>query len=107
MRSNPCRYCYLSVEIKGKHRSSWVHECGKCENLEKHEKYLQSKRKFEAGETIKSIDELLEQEWVICNGQTKHIKVIYNFQFISVLERLKAGVFKKAIRKELGGKETK
>lgn len=107
MRNNPCRYCALAVKLKGKHYPAWKEECEKCENNKKHREYLQSKRQFEEGEAIKSLDELLNQEWLICHGQTRHIKAIKNMQLASILKWIEAGIFKKTIRKELGGKETK
>lgn len=63
MKQNPCRYCALSYEYKGKHYQG-SKECRQCENIKKHKEYLKSQRKFEIGEPIKTLDELLEQEWL-------------------------------------------
>lgn len=62
MRQNPCRYCALAYEYKNIHRMSYSQECYRCENRKKHEEYLKSKRKFEIGEQIQSLNELLQQE---------------------------------------------
>lgn len=100
MKQNPCRFCALSVEYKGRYSPSWKKECGECENYEKHKEYLLSKRKFEKGERITTLEELQEQEWVIWGVQTKHIKVIMSFPFEMVIRQLNGGNFYKAVRKE-------
>lgn len=62
MKQNPCRYCALAREYKGRHFSSFFDEkCAICEYNKRHNEYLKNQRKFEAGEPIKTIDELLEQ----------------------------------------------
>lgn len=76
VRQNPCRYCAFSYNHKGKHGPSYENKCYECENRKSHEKYLKSQRMFDEGETITSLDELLQQEWVMCYRKTKHIKVI-------------------------------
>lgn len=101
MKQNPCRYCALSTEYKGRHSPSWKKECGECKPYQKHKDYLQSQRKFTEGEQITTIEELLKQEWVITHHKyTKHIKVIKNMQLTTVLIWLERGYFNKAIRKE-------
>lgn len=101
MRQNPCRYCALSAEYKGRHSPSWKKECEECESNKKHEEYLQSQRKFTEGEQITDINELLNQEWIIIHHKyTKHIKVIKNMQLTTVLIWLERGYFSKAIKKE-------
>lgn len=101
MRINPCRYCTLSVNLNGKHRSRCSsEECIKCENIKKHREYLLNQRKFAEGEQIISIDELLKQEWVMWYHSTKHIEIFKNMQLNLVLKFLKNGAFRKAIRKE-------
>jgi hypothetical protein len=100
LKQNPCRYCALAYEYKGKHIPSYENKCYECENRKSHNEYLKSQRMFEEGETITSLDELLRQEWVMWYHQTKHIKVIMNNQLGCVLRWLKDGAFKEAIRKE-------
>lgn len=99
MRQNPCRYCKLSFEWKGKHMKSYRGECQNCENFELHQKYLESKRMFKVGEPITELNELLSQTWVMLHGRTKHIEVIKNFQFGTVEKLLNGGSLRKAIKK--------
>lgn len=100
MKQNPCRYCALSTECKGRHSPSWKKECGECEPYQRHKEYLQSKRKFTEGEQITTIEELLKQEWVMWYHTTKHIEVFKHIQLKAVLNWLEHGAFHKAIRKE-------
>lgn len=46
MKQNPCRYCALSEEYKGRHEPSAHIECGICENRRDHEEYLESRRMY-------------------------------------------------------------
>ena len=101
MKQNPCRYCALSYEYKGKHSPSYEKQCKECENSKKHREYLQSQRKFVEGEPITSLDELLKQEWVMWYHNTKHIEVIKHTQLATVLKWLENGAFRKAIRKNV------
>lgn len=100
MRQNPCRYCALSYEHNGKHSPGYRENCFKCENLKKHKEYLQSQRMFVSGDTITSISELLEQEWVICGTVTRHIEVLKSMSLRTVLMFLDNGSIKKAIKRE-------
>ena len=52
------------------------------------------------GDTITTVSELLEQEWVICRTSTKHIEVIKNMSLRTVLMFLNNGSIKKAIKIE-------
>lgn len=99
MRQNPCRYCAAAIEYKGRHYPSFTVECRLCENRKAHDKYLESKRQFEAGEPIRTISELLDQEWVIWHGYTKHIEMFRSMPVRTVERFLKNGAFQKAIRK--------
>lgn len=101
MKQNPCRYCVLASEYKGIHRQGYSFECGHCENIKKHKEYLKSQRKFEIGEPIKTIDELLEQEWVMWGNRTTHIEVIKSLQLRMVLKSLENNWFLRAIRKNM------
>lgn len=100
MRQNPCRYCSSSVDIKGKHFASFSEKCCECDYRKKHMEYLKKHRKFDEGEPIMSLDELLKQEWVMLYHITKHIEVIKNAQLSTVLKWLENGAIHKAIRKE-------
>lgn len=99
MRQNPCRYCVLAFVHNGIHSPSVFGDCDKCENLKEHQKFLESKRKFTVGEPITTINELLEQEFVMWNGRTKHIETFKSMPLRVVLQFLKWGSFKKAVRK--------
>lgn len=101
MKQNPCRYCSSSVEVNGKHYPSYISEkCCECDYRKQHLEYLKKNRKFEEGEPITSLEELLKQEWVMLYHNTKHIEVIKHTQLSIVLKRLGNGDFHKAIRKE-------
>lgn len=100
MKQNPCRYCALSTEYKGRHSPSRKKERGECEPYRKHKEYLQSQRKFTEGEQITTLEELLKQEWVMWYHTTKHIEVIKHTQLCTVLNWLECGVFHKVIKKE-------
>ena len=69
------------------------------ELLEKHREKLEKRRMFSKGEKITTLEELLNETWVICNGRTWHIKAVMNLQMIVVLNWLSNGLFYKAIRK--------
>ncbi len=99
MRPNPCYDCDKSVVWQNRHYPKHMSFCKSCKKRMKYEADLQSKRKYEAGDTIVSLDELLEQKWVIWNGSTKSIEVVKSLQLRTVLQLLGRGVFKKAIRK--------
>ena len=99
LKVNPCRYCALHEEYKGRCEPSYQERCKKCENLFKHREYLKSQRKFEVGEPITDLDELLSQTWVMLYDRVKHIKVIKNFQLATIEKFLSSGAFRKAIVK--------
>ena len=100
MKQNPCRYCVLGLEHKGRYYPRYSAECKDCENLKKHREYLRAHRKFVEGEAITDLSELLEQEWVMWYHRPKHIEVIKHTQLSTVLGWLEIGAFRKAIRKE-------
>lgn len=100
MRKNPCRNCEKSFVYKNRHTPGW--DCRfDCEKYKKHENYLESKRTFEAGETITSLEELLNEEWIMWGRSPRHIEVIKCMQLASVLRFIGLGYFRKAIRKEV------
>lgn len=100
LSKNPCRYCVASNEYKGRHHPSFTVECQQCKNKKDHEEFLKYKRKFEAGEPIMDLQTLFDQEWVIWNGDTKHIEVFRSMTVRTVEMFLRNGTFYKAIRKE-------
>ena len=100
MKQNPCGYCGISTVIKGKHYPSYKEPCRDCESLKKHREYLESNRKFERGEQIKDIEELLETEWLIFHGTTKNVEVFKSMQLRTVLNFIQSGCLYKAVRKE-------
>ena len=73
--------------------------CMECERMKKYQAYLKGKRLFNQGDTINSINELLDQEWVLVFGRGKHIKAIMNMSLRTVLNFLERGNFRRAIRK--------
>lgn len=100
MKNNPCRNCEDSFVYKNRHNPGW--NCRfDCEKHKKHEEYLESKRIFKAGDIINSLEELLNEEWVMWGVTTRHIEVIKCMQLRSVLKFIRLGYFRKAIRKEV------
>ena len=100
MKKNPCRECQLAFEYKGRKGPSFLKECGNCEKLVRHKKYLESKRKFVKSEMITSLDELFKEDWVIWNGSTRSTKVFMNMFVKSVQYFINNGSLYKAIRRE-------
>lgn len=100
MKQNPCRYCILSQEYKGRHGQSYKPECEECENKKKHEEYLKKQRIFIVGERIFSVDELLNEEWLMLGGYPKHREVFKSMPLRVVLVFLNGTGIYKAIRKE-------
>ena len=99
MRPNPCYDCDKSVVWQNRHYTKHMSFCKSCKKRMKYEADLQSKRKYEAGDPIVSLDELIKQKWVIWNGSTKNIEIVKSLQLRTVLQLLERGMFKKAIRK--------
>ena len=101
MRQNPCRYCALSGKYKNRSEPSFGRkECTECENRRKHEEYLKSKRKFDVGDRICSVDELLQNEWIMIGGYPKHIEVLKSMPLRVILMFLNGNGIYKAIKKE-------
>lgn len=74
-------------------------ECKLCEKQKKYKDYLFAQRKFIAGEQITSLEELLQQKWVMFYNSTRHIEVIKHNQLSTVLKWLENGALRKAIRR--------
>lgn len=100
MKENPCRYCALHTKYKNKYQQGYSTVCCTCENLMLHKAYLKSQRKFEEGETITSIEDLLKETWVICYGATKHVEIFKSMPLRVVIGFLNSGHIKKAIPKK-------
>lgn len=105
MKSNPCRRCENAFVWNNRHMphscGEHAEECRNCENRKAHNMYLESQRKYEKGEPITSLDELLKQEWVMWGDGIKHISVIKNLQLNTVIRFIGLGYFRKAIKKEV------
>lgn len=101
MKQNPCRYCAISTKYKNRNEPSLGRkECSDCENRKRHEEYLKSKRKFDLGDRIYSLDELLQHEWLMFGGYPKHIEVFKSMPLRVVLMFLNGSGIYKAIEKE-------
>ena len=92
--------CSINEIQKQKRPSLERKECSECENRKMHEEYLKSKRKFEEGDRICSVDELLKEEWLMLGGYPKHIEVFKSMPLRTVLMFLNRSGIYKAIRKE-------
>lgn len=62
-----------------------------------------SKRKYESGQIITSIDDLLKHDIVIWHGKAKNMAFIQNLQLHTVKMHIDSGYFKEAKRKESEG----
>lgn len=102
MKQNPCRYCALSYEHRGRHYQSYKPQCSECENIKSHMEYLKSQRKYEIGDKINSLDDLLKQKFVYLGKSNRpmHIEAVKSFQLRSVLQCLERGSFYVAVKKE-------
>lgn len=98
--NNPCRECALSLCINNHCYPAYNKICNLCNKRKKYEEYRLSKRMFVAGDTITTLDELLEQEWVMWHGRTRHIEVIKHLQLSNVIGLIEGGYLRKAVRKE-------
>lgn len=99
MSKNPCRNCKSALNYKGRHLPGW--DCQRdCEKRKKHEEYLKSKRVFTQGEPIRTLDELLNQEYVMWGRSPRHIEMIKSLQLRTVLNFLENGWFFNAVKKE-------
>lgn len=76
-----------SVRVYRLYREGKISSEHAIELLAEHRKNLDKRRKFKRGEVIKSLDELLEQTWVMCSTKTMHIKAVKCWQ-LSFIERL-------------------
>ncbi len=66
----------------------------------KHEEQLEKKRKYKKGECVKSLDELIEQEFVYIFDQITHRKWFANYQIGFIKLLIIRGYVCKAIKKE-------
>ena len=97
---NPCRYCVAAVVRKKRHVPSFTVECQTCNNRKEYEKYLESNRLFEPGDPITDLQTLLQQEWVIWHGATKHVETFRSMTVRTVEGFLKSGAFRRAVKKD-------
>lgn len=74
--------------------------CAECEKRKSHAQYLESQRKYSIGEPITTLEELLNQKWVMWGNSIRHIEVIKCLQLSTILKLLNFGAFREAIRKE-------
>lgn len=96
--NKPCSKCDKSI-----HFSDKIYSCKniwQCEKYKKYQKYLDSKRKYIAGEPIYTIDDLLSNKLVWFNDKPVNICVITNNQFAVVMSWLSRGILKTCVLKE-------
>ena len=70
------------------------------ELIGKHREELDKRRMFSKGEQITTLEELLNETFVILHGRTWHIEAVKSLQMRIVLDWVKYGRFYKAIRKD-------
>lgn len=102
LKQNPCRYCKLSMEYKGKHFPNYSCNENNCKNLKEHKRYLMSSRKYCIGDAIESMEELMNQTYVYVGkaGTPKHIEYIRSWQYRIIENVLDKKHFYKAVRKQ-------
>lgn len=98
--NNPCRKCAFCFTYNNRCYPAYNKACSLCDKRKKYEEYKQSKRMFVPGDVITTLDELLEQEWVIFGGMTRHIEFIKSLQLRIVIGLIKNRSLRKAVRKE-------
>lgn len=102
MSKNPCANCNNAFEYNSRHFPNRLscRECKCCEKRSHYEDHLKSRRKYEVGDPIKNIDELLKQDVVMFHGLTRNIAFIKNLQLQFILNCLSTGKICKAVKKK-------
>lgn len=100
---NPCANCKDAKHfVIGKTKTRHCHYCTAstvCDKYIKYRELLQSKRKYEQGEPISNINELLEQEFVYVFGGIRHIEVVKHLQLATIISMIFGKRIYKAIKK--------
>lgn len=99
MSKNPCYGCshaYHPYTRSMPSKSIW---CNGCIDRIYHQEWLKAQRKYTEGETISSLDELMQQEYIMLRGTPKHIKVIQSMTLRTVQGFLVRGAIRKALVK--------
>ena len=107
MRKNPCRHCSLHTEYKNRCYHGYSEQCYTCKDLASHKAYLKTRKKYDTGEPITNIRDLLNETWVIWNGRAKHIEVVKSLTLRTVLQLLDKRILKKAVPKSTRKVEVK
>lgn len=99
IKQNPCRFCKGSFYdgVAKKHIPS--HNCY-CDNRKEYEEYLKSLRKYEAGDPIRSLDEIARQEFVMMYDKPKHRAFVMSMTLGTVKKFADNGWIRYAIKKE-------
>lgn len=99
IKQNPCRFCKGSFYdgVAKKHIPS--RNCY-CDNRREYEEYLKSQRKHEAGDPIRSLDEIARQEFVMMHGKPKHRAFVMGMTLGTVKKFADNGFIRYAIKKE-------
>ena len=108
----PCNKCELAHSYtfpSGRvvyYCSKWGRyvKCDKCEKFAKYEKYLESRRQYRMGDTVKDVNEFLS---LVKNGETlfywrgviRHYKVLESQQFRILVDLIDGGHICRAIKK--------
>lgn len=98
VKRNPCRYCVAAFDDKGKHIPHFTTECQFCKNRKSYEEYLETKRMYRKGDCIRTEKELNKCQYVFWREKLMHIEVVRSFQYRIVLNSLRNGYFRKAVK---------
>ncbi len=101
MIKNPCRSCSFHTIYRNRHEHGYSKQCSDCKKLPLHKEYLKTQRKYEVGEPITNIQDLINETWVMWYGRTKHVETFKSMQLRTVLYFLNNGSLKKAVPKQM------
>ena len=97
---NPCHLCAAAhVSAGGRYTPGRAQVCSYCTERKAFENYLESKRKYQEGAVITTLDELLKEEWIYWHGRARHHTVIRNQSLTFILLQLNRGEYHQAIKK--------
>lgn len=82
------------LHLEGKISTEYANEL-----IKEHKEKLEKRRRYKRGETIATLDELLEQTYVFWFGRLMHIEAVKCWQLRSIIKGLSAECFYKAVDK--------
>ena len=103
----PCTGCQHAVRTDwgGKVEYYPKLECGTgCREYKNYQNYLESRRKYRRGKTIRNVEELIkcceQNNFVYWRHKILHRGFVYSWQLQMIMNSIQAGVFQEAVRKD-------